>query len=363
MSWTATAPSNIALIKYMGKADPFKNPNFFSLYKNKQNVIQTFKHLSEKDKEDFYFKNISLNSSLSYTLHHFVTKVQIEDSDKDKCSPFKKNPFLDQTLYSSSKKVHFKNKLSAPVQKRFLKFFQFLKRFFFISGNYQIHSQNNFPMAIGAASSASSFAALTRAAYKLAKDRSAIKEQLNNIPAETLAEISRIGSGSSGRSFFSPWALWTIQGITPFKTSYLYLLHQLVVVDPQEKKISSTKAHDLVKTSPRFKGRSDRAKKRMKALTEAFNQPDWKKCFNICYEEFLDLHSLFETAEPPLKYKTDSSQRVLNCINDYWGKNNDGPLVTMDAGANIHLLYRTDQKEQRESIKNLLKDYVVLSSL
>ena len=92
---------------------------------------------------------------------------------------------------------------------------------------------------------------------------------------------------------------------------------------------------------------------RLKALSEALNQTDWRLCFNFCYEEFLDMHSLFETAQPPLKYKTDSSQKVLNCIKDYWRKNNDGPLATMDAGANVHLLYRPDQKEQRENIKNL----------
>ena len=217
MSWSATAPSNIALIKYMGKADPFKKQNLLSSYKNKQNAIRNVKHLSEKDKEDFYFKNLSLNPSLSYTLNHFVTKVQIEESDKDKWSPFKKDPFLDQTLYSSSKKIHFKNVLSVPAQKKFLEFFRFLKRFFFISGNYQIHSQNNFPMAIGAASSASSFAALTWVTYKLAKDRSAIKKKIKDINAKTLAEISRIGSGSSCRSFFSPWALWTNQEITHLK--------------------------------------------------------------------------------------------------------------------------------------------------
>ena len=152
-------------------------------------------------------------------------------------------------------------------------------------------------------------------------------------------------------------------GNNPFKTSYPHLLHQLIVVDPQEKQISSTKAHSLVKTSPHFKGRADRAKMRLKALSEALNQTDWRLCFNFCYEEFLDMHSLFETAQPPLKYKTDSSQKVLNCIKDYWRKNNDGPLATMDAGANVHLLYRPDQKEQRENIKNLLIDYNVLSSL
>ena len=119
----------------------------------------------------------------------------------------------------------------------------------------------------------------------------------------------------------------------------------------------------MVKTSPHFKNRSDRAKKRLKSLSQALNRKNWKKCFHICYEEFLDLHSLFETAKPPWKYKKDSTQKVLDCVNDFWKNNKDGPLITMDAGANVHLLYRPNQQNQREKIKSLLADFSVLSSL
>ena len=70
-----------------------------------------------------------------------------------------------------------------------------------------------------------------------------------------------------------------------------------------------------------------------------------------------------KTASLPLKYKIISSQNVLDCINDYWKSNGDGPLVTMDAGANVHLLYRLDQYKQREKITSLLSDYALFSSL
>ena len=321
------------------------------------------KHLSKKDKEVLYFKNLSLNTSLSYTLNHFVTKVQIEESNKDSYSPFNKNPFQDNKLYSSSKEIQFESKLSEQAQKKFLAFFQFLKRCFLISGNYTIFSQNNFPMAIGAASSASSFSALTLATYKLAKDRSSIKNQIKTLQTEDLAYLSRVGSGSSCRSFFSPWCVWSRKQVKALTSSWNQLLHQLIIIERQAKYISSTQAHQMVKTSPHFKNRTDRANKRMKNLSEALNKKDWEKCFKICYEEFLDLHLLFETAKPPFKYKTNSSQKALDCLNEYWKDNKDGPLITMDAGANIHLLYRPDQYKQRDKIINLLSDYVVLSSV
>ncbi len=356
LSWSAAAPANIALIKYMGKAE---RDDIISSHKTKQSLTG---RLSKKDKEGLFCKNISLNPSLSYALKHFITKVQIKESKQDNWSPFHKDPFGDEKLYTSSKKIDFDNQISKEAQEKFLVFFQYLKRFFLIPGNYTIFSQNNFPTGTGAASSASSFAALTLAAYELAKTRSPLKDKIKNLQIKDLAQLSRIGSGSSCRSFFSPWCIWSGKDISLFQAPW-QLLHQLIIVENQTKPVSSREAHQRVKTSPHFKDRVKRANKRLKLLISALQTRDWKKCFKICYEEFMDMHSLFETASPAFKYKTAKSQKVLNHINAYWKKNNEGPLVTMDAGANVHLLYHPDQHKHRKKITDLLSDYVILSSL
>ncbi len=316
-------------------------------------------NLSEEEKGDLYFKNISVNPSLSYTLEHFKTKVLIEESEKDQWSAFKSNPFK-QLSYSTSQKFFFENSLPPSAQKRFLDFFRFLKKVFSLPGHYTVFSQSNFPISIGTASSASSFCALTQAVYKLAKNRSPIKSLINKMTWEKLAQLSRVGSGSSCRSFFAPFCLWEDSGVRAFTAPWGKLLHQLVVIDPRPKKISSTKAHERVRTSPHFKDRPIRAKKRMQFLMRAFEQRDWRACFKICNEEFLDIHLLFESSRPPFKYQTSVVKKVLSCIQTFW--KHDGPLVTMDAGANIHLLYRPDQRDQREKIKTLLSDFTVLSS-
>ena len=149
-------------------------------------------------------------------------------------------------------------------------------------------------MSIGSASSASSFSALTLAVYKLARDRSSVKDKIKTLQREDLAQLSRVGSGSSCRSLFSPWCIWSGGDISNFYSPWNRLLHQLVVVESQAKTISSTQAHQIVRTSPHFKNRVDRAEKRLKSLFLAFKLKDWKRCFKICYEEFMDLHSLFE---------------------------------------------------------------------
>ena len=323
-------------------------------------------HLSKTDEEKLWFKNLAVNASLSYTLKHFVTTVQIESGDrKDKWQAFKEDPFKNKKPYHSSKPILLHSSLSQTEQKKFLDFFIFLKRFFLIPGYYTISSQNNFPKAIGSASSASSFSALTLAVYKLAREKSSLKpEKLKSIKAQELAHLSRSGSGSACRSLFSPWCLWEGYKIHSFECSWNRLLHQLVIVDSKDKKIDSTQAHERVKTSPLFTQRADRANKRLHALKASLNLEDWRKCFQICYEEFLDIHSLFESSKPSFSYKTAETQKVLNEIVHFWKQRQDGPLITMDAGSNVHLLYRNNQQKHKEEISQKLSAYsTVLSSL
>ena len=308
MKWTASAPSNLALIKYMGKKPAGAG------------------------------KNIPLNSSLSFTLNHFMTKVEIEEAPSDSWCPLKKG----DSFYTD---------LPLPARKRFLDFFQQLKKYFSIPGSYRIYSGNNFPLSAGAASSASSFAALTRATYKLAQDQTPLQKKLST---EELAQISRSGSGSSCRSFFSPWALWTDKSVQPLKFPFENFIHQMVVTDSSDKKISSRKAHKLVESSSHFKDRHQRADMRLEKLCSALRSGDWHRCFVLVREEFLDMHHLFETSTSPFSYQTEGSKQVLKTVESFWEQKGDGPLVTMDAGSSVHLLYRMDQKELVNEVSSVL---------
>ena len=349
MKWEFSSPSNLALVKYMGKKEVKGN--------------------------QVYCRNIPLNPSLSYSLNHFVTKVSLQKSEKskDEWHPYKINPFVydahfvyergcEKVYYHSSKPISFDVNLSSGNQKKFLDFFQFLKQKFFISDSYILNSINNFPLSAGAASSASSFSALTLAAYKLAKDISSRKDYIDSLTKKDLSAISRLGSGSSCRSFFSPWAYWEGEVAMEYKCSFKNFIHQLIVIDKEVKTVSSREAHVRVLKSPYFKGRVKRATTRLKELTAALKSQDWKKCFEISQEEFLDMHHLFETSNPPFKYKSNLSDEVLNQLNNFWKEKGDGPIVTMDAGANIHLLYRKDQKRLIKEIEKSFSHYLVLSS-
>lgn len=90
--------------------------------------------------------------------------------------------------------------LSSQAQERFLQHLARIKAYFNYSGSFVVRSSNNFPTSSGLASSASSFAALTKCAAL------ALSELTSQpLPAiEEQARLSMLGSGSSCRSFSLP---------------------------------------------------------------------------------------------------------------------------------------------------------------
>lgn len=319
-----SAPANIAVIKYMGK-------------------------ISTAD-------NTPANSSLSWTLNELKTFVRITlkmDLSSDQWASLKGRELID--LRMSQKSID-----------RFLLHFQNLKKQFGVSGCFLVESANNFPSDCGLASSASSFAALTKAAVQIFAELG--YEEAKKVSLKDLAELSRKGSGSSCRSFFGPWARWDAQGVSPLEYNIRCLLHQVIVIESGKKSVSSSEAHKLVITSPYFQGRPDRAERRMQELLTVFQagveiKQNWQRAYQIIWDEFMDMHQLFETCQQPFTYMTDGTHQTLAYLQEIW-QSGDGPWVTMDAGANIHLLYRDDQIELFERINSdMNKKFQVFSGL
>src|SRR5690606_18356009 len=129
------------------------------------------------------------------------------------------------------------------------------------------------------------------------------------------------------------------------------------------KEISSSQAHKLVPTSKLIEGRTERAEARAADFTSALREADWQACFEIAWGEFWDMHALFETSTPPFGYMAPSHLEVLRNVSAHWKEKGDGPLVTMDAGPNVHLLFRRDQTEDFKSMaRQFGQSYQVLGS-
>jgi diphosphomevalonate decarboxylase len=301
MIWKAKAPANIALIKY---------------------------------------------PSISYTLSHLLTFVEVElhHEKYDKWELLEKDeifPFF----------------LSEKGQNRFLKHVQNLKTYFDFQGNFTVRSGNNFPSDCGLASSASSYAALTKVMVNALSELTQ-RDKLSHIEQ---AHLSRKASGSSGRSFFSPWCLWDNDRLEALDLPYPQLIHQAIVVDRTKKTPSSSEAHLRVTSSALFENRPQRATHRLSNLINALNKKDWEQAYQITWAEFWDMHALFETSMPPFGYMTPDSLAVLQEIQQVWHTEKQGPLVTLDAGPNIHLLYPLEmEKLSCELSKKFQEKYLVV---
>jgi diphosphomevalonate decarboxylase len=288
--WTSEAPSNVALIKYMGKQSG----------------------------------NIPCNGSLAHTLNKFVTRVILEKCQED-------DQFIDEM------------KLGPPAASRFLRHLKNIKRIFNYNGFFRVKSRSNFPHSAGIASSSSSFAALTKCAITAVCQIKGITQP----SCEEMSEISREASGASCRSFFSPWSLWDCKGARKIDLKIGELNHDLILIDQNPKGISSSEAHERIKSSPLFVGRPQRAEKRLADLVDSLNNSRWSNACQICWEEFHDMHALFHTSAPTFEYMQLRTRTVLDTLEKFYKINNDGPIVTIDAGPNVHLLWRKDQDEQR----------------
>lgn len=304
MYWLASAPANIALIKYMGK----------------------------KEEQ----ANLPDNPSLSYTLNHLLSTVKLE------CIPGQKD--LWEPLNSPGAAPF---QLSEAGQKRFLEHLARIKVYFGYAGGFLVQSNTNFPQGSGLASSASSFAALTKCAALALSELT----QAPLMSVDEQARLSRLGSGSSCRSFYSPWALWEEDEVKTIDLPYTTLIHEAILVSSEEKKVSSSEAHRRVKTSSQYALRIHRAKDNLKLLLEALMVKDWANAYHICWREFQDMHQLFATCNEPFTYMTENTHHLLDLLQKSWEEKGDGPLVTMDAGPNIHLLYRPDQADLARQFK------------
>lgn len=294
--WSTEAPANIAFIKCIGR----------------------------------YALNIPCNKSLSFTVDRFRSRVELEiiDSNYDEFEPLESIGYLSLNMPEHG------------IQK-FLKHLSFLKKTFDCNEHFLVKSANNFPNDTGITSSASSFAALTISAVK-----AFCELQHKDMPSiADLSKLSRVGSGSSCRSFFKPWAVWDGEGAQSIDFPYHDLHYQLALLEMQPKKVSSSIAQIESLTSLLFNGRPERAAQRFADFVTAMKEKDWQKAYISAWQEFCDMHALFCTSREPFWYITADSLAILNKIHDFWQTHKDGPIVTIGAGPNIHFLWREDQDE------------------
>ncbi|MGO3184448.1 MAG: diphosphomevalonate/mevalonate 3,5-bisphosphate decarboxylase family protein [Aequorivita sp.] len=308
VSWQS--PSNIALVKYWGK----------------------------------YGEQLPMNPSISFTLKNCNTKTTLSFKPKNSES-FDFEVYLD-----GEREVSFEPKIQKFFE-RILVYLPFLKDF-----KFKIDTSNSFPHSSGIASSASGMSALALCLMDMEKQMQPdVTEAYFNEKASFLA---RLGSGSACRSIEGPIIVW---GEHPesdgssklFGTKYPFAVHQnfknyqdtILLVDKGEKQVSSTLGHDLMLDHPFAEQRFRQAKDNLSKLIPVLKNGDLSEFIKIVESEALSLHAMMMTSMPYFILMKPNTLEILNRIWKFREENNSNVCFTLDAGANVHVLYPEIEKD------------------
>src|SRR5699024_651954 len=295
-SGKARAHTNIALIKYWGKAD------------------------------ETYI--IPMNNSLSVTLERFYTETKVT---------FDKS-YTKDTLILNGQAV---NDAEASKIRRFMDVFRELSQ---TSMYAYIESENYVPTAAGLASSASAYAALA----------AACNEALNlGLTEKALSRLARRGSGSASRSIYGGFVEWE-KGYDD-QTSYSVpveadnwedeLAMIFVVINNKSKKVSSRAGMSLTRDTSRFyQYWLDHVDEDIALVKHAINQKDFKQLGEVIEANGLRMHATNLGAQPPFTYMVDDSYLVMDIV-DQCRKAGYPCYFTMDAGPNVKIL--VEKKNQQ----------------
>jgi diphosphomevalonate decarboxylase len=335
-SWSA--PSNIALVKYWGKIE------------------------NQLNEAGGILTQIPANPSVSFTLNSCKTKTKLSFLKKDN-----DGEFSFDLLFEGSPKEEFKPKIQKFL-KRVEIYLPFLKDY-----HFTIDTQNTFPHSSGIASSASGMAALAVNFMSLEKllSRNFGTEMTEDYFNKKASFLARLGSGSACRSIKGNVVVWgnhkNIKGSSDlFGVEFPNKIHDnfrnyqdtILLVDKGEKQVSSTVGHDLMHGHPFAEKRFTQAHENLDALIKIFESGNLTEFIKIVESEALTLHAMMMTSLPYFILMKPNTLEIINAIWKFRNETQIPVCFTLDAGANVHVLYPEDVKEEVLTfIKNHLVGY------
>ena len=307
---TFKAPSNIALVKYWGKKG----------------------------------EQLPANPSISFTLTHCYTETSIDYERRSELSIASGDSFSFNFSFEGQSKPSFHPKIHTFFE-RILPYLPFLKDY-----HFNITSHNSFPHSSGIASSASAMAALSVCLMKIAKELG--ETYTEEAFWQKASFLARLGSGSACRSVKGSIVVWGEHpaitgssdkyGITyPLPVHEVFQNYQdtILLIDRGQKQVSSTVGHNLMHGHPFAEARFAQANENINQLVSSFASGDLDLFMEVVESEALTLHAMMQTSIPYFILMRPNTLEVIQRVWQY-RKDTQIPLCfTLDAGANVHLLY------------------------
>lgn len=324
------SPSNIALVKYWGKKE----------------------------------HQIPENPSISFTLSDCKTITEItfaKQGSKD---------FSFDIYFEGEKNAAFKPKIQTFFE-RIEVYMPFLKDY-----HFKIETLNTFPHSSGIASSASGMSAIALCLMSIEQKLSdtviqSDSEESLNYFNQKASFLARLGSGSACRSIEGELVVWgknnsiddssDLYGVKfegDVHSNFKNYQDTILLVDKGEKQVSSTVGHQLMYGHPFAKERFAQAHDNLEKLTVILASGDLTEFIKIVESEALTLHAMMMTSMPYFILMKPNTLEIINKIWAYRERTNSKVCFTLDAGANVHVLYPESEKEFiLEFIKNELVSY------
>ena len=307
---TWQAPSNIALVKYWGK----------------------------------HGVQLPKNPSVSFTLSTACTTTTVTfqpKANEDKVS--------FELLFEGQAAPAFHPKLAAFFE-RITPYVPFLK-------HHQLHitTSNSFPHSSGIASSASAMAAL--ALNIMSMEQMAHPELSETAMLRKASFLARLGSGSAVRSITGPMVVWGEHDAYPGSSSLFGVPFEAVhpvfqsyqdtilLVDKGQKKVSSTLGHNLMHQHPYATQRFKQADDHMGALASILGEGEVEAFCTLVEAEALALHAMMLTSHPSFILMRPNTLAIIEAVLEFRRTTKIPLCYTLDAGANVHLLYPESEKD------------------
>ena len=267
--------------------------------------------------------------------------------------------------------LFFEGKVKEEFKPKIAEFFKRIQEYcpYIFDYKMTINSENSFPHSSGIASSASGLSAIARCLMSLEQE---INPDLSLAFINKKASfLARLGSGSASRSIEGPLVVWgnhpEIEGSSdlfgvkfPYKVHSVFENYQdaILLVDKGEKQISSTIGHKLMHNHPYAENRFKQANENLAKMSTILQEGNIKQFINLVESEALTLHAMMLTSNPYFILMKPNTLEIINKIWEYRQKKNSNICFTLDAGANVHVLYPLDEKEAvNQFIENELSKY------
>lgn len=321
---SAHSPSNIALIKYWGK---------------KENQIPT-------------------NSSISYTLTNSYTDTILK--------------FTPKTEKGYDVKVYLEGEYKESFAPKIITFFERITAYipFLEQFSFEVFTSNSFPHSSGIASSASGMSAMAICLVQIEQQLGAILSEEEALKKASF--LARLGSGSACRSVYKGLVEWGendfIEGSSDlYGTKYPdHEIHDvfktfhdtILLIHEGQKTVSSTVGHNLMNGHPYAERRFIEANENLQKLLPILKQGDVKAFGELVEHEALTLHAMMMMSNPAFILMKPNTVAALDKLWEFRRETGNQLYFTLDAGANVHLLYPAQDAEAIEIfIENELKQF------